>query len=91
MIDPGCPEARMFVVHYRGGEVLDASNISALTRKLDARLFLVCTPQTQSKLYHHVKRLAVPDALFVGRLDALPKFMGMEAGTTKWVRGLMDT
>ena len=33
---------------------------------------------------------AQPDALFVGRLDSLPKFKGMEEGTTKWVRRMMD-
>jgi hypothetical protein len=91
MIDPDLPEADMFVVYYRGGAALEAASISRMTRRLDTRLFLVSTPQTQSKLYHHVKRLAQPEALFVARVDALPKFMGMEEGTTKWVRGMMDT
>ena len=90
MIDPDFPDADMFVVYYTGGKVLDAANISLMTRKLDERLFLVSTPEAQSRLYHHVKRLAEPDALFVGRLDSLPKFKGMEDGTTKWVRRVMD-
>jgi len=80
----------MFIVYYKGGETLEAENISQLARKLEDRLFLVSTPETQSKLYHHIKRLAQPDALFVGQLAALPKFKGMQAGTTKWVGSHMD-
>tara|TARA_B100000749_G_C18433196_1_gene468858 strand:- start:1834 stop:2079 length:246 start_codon:yes stop_codon:yes gene_type:complete len=80
----------MFIVYYKGGDVLEAENVSHSARKLEDRLFLVSTPETQSKLYHHVKRLAQPDALFVGRLAALPKFKGMKAGTTKWVGSLMS-
>lgn len=81
----------MFIVYYKGGETLEAENISQMARKLEDRLFLVSTPETQSKLYHHIKRLAQPDALFVGQLAALPKFKGMQAGTTKWVGSHMDT
>lgn len=81
----------MFIVYYKGGEMLEAENISQMARKLEDRLFLVSTPETQSKLYHHIKRLAQPDALFVGQLAALPKFKGMQAGTTKWVGSHMDT
>ena len=80
----------MFIVYYKGGEMLEAENISQMARKLEDRLFLVSTPETQSKLYHHIKRLAQPDALFVGQLAALPKFKGMQAGTTKWVGSHMD-
>ena len=80
----------MFIVYYKGGETLEAENISQLARKLEDRLFLVSTPETQSKLYHHIKRLAQPDALFVGQLAALPKFKGMQVGTTKWVGSHMD-
>lgn len=80
----------MFIVYYKGGETLEAENISQMARKLEDRLFLVSTPETQSKLYHHIKRLAQPDALFVGQLAALPKFKGMQAGTTKWVGSHMD-
>lgn len=76
MIDPDLPDANMFVVYYTGGKMLQASNISLMTRKLDERLFLVSTPETQSRLYHHVKRLAQPDALFVGRLDSCPNSKG---------------
>ena len=80
----------MFVVFYSGGKPLEAANISRMARKLEERLFLVFTPETQSRLYHHVKRLAAPEALFVGQLAALPKFKGMQSGTTKWVRRHME-
>lgn len=53
---------------------------------LSGGLWLVRTALTQSKLYHLVKRVAKPDALFVGRLDEPPKFKGMAAGSLKWLR-----
>lgn len=90
MLDSDWPQSDMFIVYYKGGDVLEAENVSHSARKLEDRLFLVSTSETQSKLYHHVKRLAQPDALFVGRLAALPKFKGMKAGTTKWVGSLMS-
>ena len=106
MYDADWPRSDMFIVYYTGGNLLEAANISHMARKLDERLFLVSTPETQSKPYHHikrlaapeaqsklyphVKRLAAPDALFVGRLAALPKFKGMQPGTTKWVGSLMQ-
>ncbi|HBF90497.1 MAG: hypothetical protein CME99_04300 [Hyphomonas sp.] len=91
MHDTEWPRSDMFIVYYTGGKLLEAANISHMARKLDDRLFLVLSPETQSRLYHHVKRLASPDALFVGRLAALPKFKGMQAGTTKWVGSHMPT
>jgi hypothetical protein len=90
MYDADWPRSDIFIVYYTGGKPLEATNISHMARKLEERLFLVSTPETQSKLYHHVKRLAAPEALFVGRLAALPKFKGMQPGTTKWVGGLMQ-
>lgn len=90
MYDADWPRSDIFIVYYTGGNLLEAANISHMARKLEERLFLVSTPETQSKLYHHVKRLAVPEALFVGRLAALPKFKGMQPGTTKWVGSLMQ-
>ncbi|SDB06832.1 hypothetical protein [Bauldia litoralis] len=49
-------------------------------------LFLVRTDQTQSQLYHAVKRRLAPKRLLVARADGHPKFKGMEAGALKWLR-----
>lgn len=69
-----------------GGETL-----APLADELDATLLsdtamLVRTGETQSRLYHFVKRRLSPERLFVGRLADHPKFKGMKAGALKWLR-----
>lgn len=51
-------------------------------------LYLIRTEQTRSQLYHAIKRRFDPERLLVAPLSDLPKFKGMNAGTTKAVRHL---
>lgn len=44
--------------------------------------------QTQSQVYHAVKRLLKrPDRLLVARLESQPKFKGAAEGSLTWMRG----
>ena len=54
--------------------------------RLGPGLYLIRAEQTQSELYHRIKRAVSPDSLLVGRLADDPKFKGMEAGALKWLR-----
>ena len=47
MHDTEWPRSDMFIVYYTGGKLLEAANISHMARKLDDRLFLVLSPETQ--------------------------------------------
>lgn len=49
-------------------------------------LYLVRSPLAQSRLYHAIKRLVAPEALFVGALEHEPKFKGLAKGSLKWLR-----
>lgn len=50
-------------------------------------LFLVRTTLTQSQIYHRIKRILPKDtAILVVEASAAPKFKGMAAGSTKWLR-----
>jgi len=55
---------------------------------LDRGIYLVRTAQTQSQLYHTVKRRVHPGKLLVAPLSSLPKFKGMMPGATKLARAL---
>ena len=55
---------------------------------LDPGIYIVRTTQTQSQLYHAVKRRLHPGQLLVAPLSALPKFKGMMPGATKLARAL---
>lgn len=57
---------------------------------LDAGLYLVRSRQTQSELYHAVKRRLNPARLLVAPLSDLPKFKGMRPGSTALARSLMS-
>lgn len=56
-------------------------------RRLADGLSLVRTDRTRSQLYHDVKRRTRPEKLLVAPLADDPKFMGMEEGALKWLRG----
>ena len=56
---------------------------------LDRGVYLVRTTQTQSQLYHAVKRRLHPAKLLVAPLSSLPKFKGMRSGATKLARALV--
>jgi len=79
-------EDGLYLVHVEGGRRPDAIPRHDGKQTLSEGLFLVRTSATQSQLYHSVKRRTQPDALFVGRLDGIPKFKGMADGALKWVR-----
>ncbi len=79
-------EDGLYLVHVEGGRRPDAIPDTTESMTLSEGLFLVRTSATQSQLYHSVKRRTQPDALFVGRLDGIPKFKGMADGALKWVR-----
>jgi hypothetical protein len=54
---------------------------------LNATLYLIRTGASQSRVYHAIKRQLPPDTpLIVAMLSEPPKFKGMAAGSTKWVR-----
>lgn len=77
----------LYVVHVEGGSRADAVPAKTESMTLSDGLFLVRTSATRSQLYHALKRRVQPDALFVARLDGVPKFKGMAEGALKWVRG----
>lgn len=54
--------------------------------QLSENHFLVRSEQTQSRLYHAIKRRTRPRGLLVAPLAADPKFKGMAEGALKWVR-----
>jgi hypothetical protein len=79
-------DAGLYLVYVEGGRRPDAIPDKTESMTLSEELFLVRTSATPSQLYHSVKRRTQPDALFVGRLDGIPKFKGMADGALKWVR-----
>ena len=57
-------------------------------RTLSPGLFLIRAEQSQSQLYHKMKRQLPEDtALLVVTAASIPKFKSMTPGSTKWVRG----
>lgn len=76
----------LFAVYIKGVTsdfgALESHDIVALADDL----FLVRTTQTQSELYHAIKRRVSPRQLFVGALSQAPKLKGMAEGSTKWLR-----
>jgi len=76
----------LFVVFLAETPEPDAVLDSPSARMLAPGLYLVRSRQSQSQLYHQVKRRMQPQRLFVARLQGDPKFKGMEEGALKWVR-----
>jgi len=56
------------------------------TIRLNECLFLVRSDQTQSQLYHSIKRKLDPKRLFVGVLADTPKFKGVPDDALRWLR-----
>lgn len=75
----------LWVVHLGGGDHAEAMRgLDAIA--LSPTLFLVRSDETQSRLYHRVKRETGADTLLVGRLAGPPKFMGMAPGSLAALR-----
>lgn len=55
-------------------------------RELAEGLWLIRSDQTQSQVYHALKRMTQPERLLVARVNGDPKFKGMSAGALKWLR-----
>jgi hypothetical protein len=76
----------LFVVHLDPDDdherQMDALDAIALA----PGLFLVRSDETQSGLYHRVKRETGARSLLVGRLAERPKFMGMAPGSLSALR-----
>jgi hypothetical protein len=76
---------QLLVVHVGAEKPLDITG-DQTTIRLNECLFLVRSDQTQSQLYHSIKRKLDPSELFVGVLADDPKFKGMCNGALKWLR-----
>ena len=76
---------QLFVVFVEADKRLAIADDQA-TIQLDECLFLIRSDQTQSQLYHAIKRKLDPSKLFVGMLADDPKFKGMTPGALKWLR-----
>jgi hypothetical protein len=81
-------ESRLFIVYVDGTQRTDVAEICDDAMQLTPALCLVRTSESQSRLYHRIKRHAHPRSLFVGPLEEQPKFKGMSDGALKWVRAL---
>lgn len=83
-------ESGLFIVYVDCAKRMDIAENFDVALQLAPDLSLVRTGESQSRLYHRIKRYADPETLFVGRLNEQPKFKGMAAGSLKWVRSLED-
>lgn len=74
----------LYIVYVSGpGTGLDDHpDITALSEVL----YIVRTDQTRSQLYHSIKRRTAPRQLLVAPLAGLPKFRGMNPGSSQKVR-----
>lgn len=69
----------------------DELEVEGAVFALDARIWLIETKLTRSRLYHQLKwRLPVGAALLVAPLADAPKFKGMAPGALKATRRLFD-
>jgi hypothetical protein len=80
----------LFVVHLPGGDDHDDAMAAFDPITLSPGLHLVRSGETQSRLYHRIKRGTEAPSLFVGRLDGPPKFMGMAPGSLATLRSWDD-
>ena len=79
-------QQRLFLVYISGASLPDECTIEPRCR-LDDGLYLVMSSLTQSRLYHKVKRNLPQDTpLLVAEAAGPPKFKGMKAGSTRWLR-----
>ncbi|TWT86613.1 hypothetical protein Mal64_34400 [Pseudobythopirellula maris] len=85
---PDADVTQLYVVRVDGAARLSKLRSSRThdAMELAEGFFLVRSTDTQSRLYHDLKRLVQPESLFVGKLDERPKFKGVAAGSLKWLR-----
>lgn len=80
------PDDKLYLIFLRSPEdVLRPEEFAGL-RQLDDGLYLLRSSQSRSKVYHAIKRAALPEGLLVASLDDVPKFKGMQEGALKWLR-----
>lgn len=78
----------LYLVWFDGDGVNDGGLADMIDGfRLRPGLFLADSDDTQSRLYHDIKRWLGGDrALIVAPLADAPKFKGMADGALKWVR-----
>lgn len=79
-----------YLAYFPDGADLDDLEVEGAVFALDARVWLIETRLTRSRLYHQLKwSLPVGAALLVAPLADAPKFKGMAPGAMKAARRLV--
>lgn len=80
------PDDKLYLIYLRSPqETLRPREFEGLCQ-LDDGLYLLRSGLSRSKVYHAIKRAALPDGLLVAPLEDGPKFKGMKKGALKWLR-----
>ena len=80
------PDDTLYIIYLRSPQQpLKLEEFEGL-RQLDDGLYLLRSSQSRSKVYHVIKRAALPEGLLVAPLEDDPKFKGMQDGALKWLR-----